>query len=577
VIRVSSIAAVLAVLLAPFAGVPAGLTEGALIPHAGASARAQQSDLMTLPTVANGIGLAFDPQNGFLYAIDDQNDTLTILNGSSNQLVGSGISLASTPVSDAYDPANGCVYIALTYGVAIFNATTGAMVVANLSLAGAALHPSSLAIDGLSDRILVTAETWNQSVGGVAVLNGSNQSLAGPFVPIPYAGPIAFAPSTGLAYVEDQPKLFNSTVPDSGNLTIVDPTNGTVLPGSVGPPVWSGDLVFDATNGDLYATSTNTPEVIAIDPGTTQYTIIPNPNYPRGSSLVVAPQAGLVYLGSGSQVEAISASTNQFVDPALQLPALTFQVIGHEGASWDPAAYDSLTGVLYLTHVSCELSGVTGDTSCFEPIFAVHEDRLFGVTVTYAGRPAGTTLAVGLDDGLQENSTGNALSFSLWNGTYNYDVTPIAGQVDPWSGVFTVDGGPISLVLKPAFFEFPVDFVELGLPTGGRWGVSALGGPTQNSTTASSDGAGLSLDLANGSYTITPTASGFASASGPFSLTVNGGANNTTILFSAEPHSGGLASWWVWIAIGGPVGGFAVAVVASVVWRRGRARAPPPA
>ncbi|MCI4329348.1 MAG: hypothetical protein L3J80_00565 [Thermoplasmata archaeon] len=463
------------------------------------------------------------------------NDSVLVVNGSTRQLAGPPIPLVGTPRAIVYDPANGCVYVAMGNGLAIVQAATGSVIVANLSLGSS--PPDALAVDPSPDRVVVSDPGDNE----VWIVNGSNQSVSGPPLSVHEAGPIAFDPETGRAYLGGL-----SGVPQP--LVVIDPGNDTVVNSSVGPALVANDLTYDSANGELYVTYTQNFSIVAIDPVTRQFTVIQD-GMNRTESIVAAPTVGLVYVGydGGFEVQALNSSTNQFETPILDLGGDYAPDGFHIGdlSVREPAAFDSATGWLYLTDVACEMSMATGQTYCVEPILAVHEDRLFPATFQEQGLRAGTSWTVTVEITPNQGpiwvatTHGTEVSFWLWNGTYVYYVSVIPDYAGPSSGNILVAGlgGPIAVSFQP--FEFTVVLTELGLPVGSRWSVSAAGGPGSNTTSGSSNSTEINLELANGNYTIDAIAPGFVAASGPFRLTVMGGATtNTTILFASTSTPG---------------------------------------
>ncbi|MDE1881492.1 MAG: hypothetical protein KGI89_13205, partial [Euryarchaeota archaeon] len=63
------------------------------------------------PSNGDPWGIAFDPSNGYVYVADETSNTVTVIDGSSDTVLGS-IAVASQPRAIAYDSTNGDLYVA---------------------------------------------------------------------------------------------------------------------------------------------------------------------------------------------------------------------------------------------------------------------------------------------------------------------------------------------------------------------------------------------------------------------------------------------------------------------------------
>jgi len=123
----------------------------------------------------------------------------------------------------------------------------------------------------------------------------------------------------------------------------------------------------------------------------------------------------------------------------------------------------------------------------------------------------------------QNNTWDNFLyEYGLVNGTYSYTIPSVDGYMaNPSSGTITVNGGNVSLPIKftqvsTTAPQYPVKFVETGLPSGTNWYVTVSG---QQSVSTSNTN---SLSLPNGTYSYTISSIGghyyASSASGTFTV-----------------------------------------------------------
>jgi len=150
----------------------------------------------------------------------------------------------------------------------------------------------------------------------------------------------------------------------------------------------------------------------------------------------------------------------------------------------------------------------------------------FLLNFTESGLASGTNWSV-LVGSTEYSSSGSYLAINELNGTYSYSVLGIPGySVTPLSGSITVNGENVSV---PVSFtqvsatgpQYPVNFVETGLPSGMQWYVTVSG---QQSVSTSNTN---SLSLANGtySYSISPIGGHYYASSISGTFTVDGKLN----------------------------------------------------
>ena len=117
------------------------------------------------------------------------------------------------------------------------------------------------------------------------------------------------------------------------------------------------------------------------------------------------------------------------------------------------------------------------------------------------------------------------------DGTYDYVVTPIAGDhitTGSYTGTVIVSGAnPSTVKTVRKSVTYAVKFTENGLAKGSTWSVTLDG--KKKSTT----GKTISIDVGNGTYALTITATGYSETSNPTSpLTVDGAAVDVTVTFT---------------------------------------------
>ncbi len=325
---------------------------------------------ISLPAGAQPIGIAYDPTNGLVYAVDTTNVALDVLNGTSLDLT---LSLGSSPEprGDAYDPANGLLYVATSTGLSIVHPGNGS--VDELSLGFEAYQPvydpanGEVYVDNAlgSDVVAVQAASGevvgNLSLGALAgdepqglVYDAANADLYA----FDHASSNISVVSTALAIGPVAPALRGTGVtgisagsapagPEPTNVTY-DPADGDLFVGhstgdvvgvvnaSTLAPVANVtvgrdpfDLAYDPSNGEIYVANFGGPNVTVLDGATLR--VVANIPLPSDAESVVYDSGdGEVYVADDLSVAAIDPATNSVV---ATIPAPCPFVL-----SYDPAA-----------------------------------------------------------------------------------------------------------------------------------------------------------------------------------------------------------------------------------------------
>jgi len=160
----------------------------------------------------------------------------------------------------------------------------------------------------------------------------------------------------------------------------------------------------------------------------------------------------------------------------------------------------------------------------------------YEVTFFEGGLPSGTPWTVTVDGVTQNLSTTYFLTVYLPNGTFAWNVTPVAPYVaTPAEGNITVlaDSPNQVILFAPPPPTYSVSFLATQLPSGDTWTVY-FGSSQQTGT-----GTKVTFQATNGTWTYAIGApSGQTASPSGGSLTVNGGAVSQTISFSPTPSGG---------------------------------------
>jgi hypothetical protein len=146
------------------------------------------------------------------------------------------------------------------------------------------------------------------------------------------------------------------------------------------------------------------------------------------------------------------------------------------------------------------------------------------------GSGATVTLSGGANSSTTADASGN-FSFTVPNGTYTVTASKSGYAMTPTSRSVTVSGANVTGVTFTATAS-TATYTISGTISGGAGATVSLSGAKTASTTASSTGAYSFTGLANGTYTVKPTLSGYAMTPTSKSVTVNG-ANVASTNFTA--------------------------------------------
>lgn len=143
--------------------------------------------------------------------------------------------------------------------------------------------------------------------------------------------------------------------------------------------------------------------------------------------------------------------------------------------------------------------------------------KRYNVEFTESGLPSGTTWYVNLSNGQSFSSTNATITFFETNGSYSYNISTANKLYAPasYSGSFTFNGAPLSMIVKFTQVKYTVTFTETGLPSGTVWYVNLSNGQSFSSNTSI-----ISFSIANGSYSYT-----MSNISGYTSIKPNGTFN----------------------------------------------------
>lgn len=349
-------------------------------------------------------------------------------------------------------------------------------------------------------------------------------------------------------------------------------------------------------------------------PGTGWYV-----NFTAGPTGFVLPQSGLltggytyVSLMNGSFEYTVESADTQFTTPrnlsldeingavrptsasmvyfASPLYTVTFQTQGKPTGAWwsvtlDSTFENSTTAVLQFSAragahnftvgapVGFAASPSVGSVRVLRAPVTVKIDfastRSYTVTFHESGLPQGTGWAVAIGSVLQ-SSLMSYVNFSERNGSYGYVVLAVSGYATNSSGLVSVNGTNVTVAIAFSTVTYPVIVVELGLPNGTRWNVTAANVFTGFQKTLSSTGNAVIFFLPNGTYMVSVTVPpGYSASLFNGTFTVAGGrTSGPTVhyaLVGTNPKGGGSSSGSDLAALGPWVFASAAVVAGAII------------
>lgn len=207
----------------------------------------------TIPVGSFARDIAVNPANGNVYvSVSFPVNSVVIINGTTNKVVGTPIPAGINPDHIAYDSANGNLYVTSTGDniVTVINDTTNAVVGTPIPVGNA---PAGIAFDSINGKLYVT----NNGNNTVAAIDGSANTVVATIPVGSRPGDIAFDSANGNLYVINTGDNTVSVISGSTNKVV-----GTPIPVGNG----AEQIAFDSTNGNLYVTRHDDNVVSVISP-----------------------------------------------------------------------------------------------------------------------------------------------------------------------------------------------------------------------------------------------------------------------------------------------------------------------
>ena len=395
--------------------------------------------------------LAYDNASDLLFAADNYNGNVTIIDTSTNTVLATSLTVKDYDILSAvaYDPHNNEVYVADRTGgnVTVWGADNDT----KLRSIPVGLSPTSIVFDPGNNTLFVA----NEGSSNVSVINDTTNSVVQSFTLVgayllAYDG--ALNAVYNAYYFTDDIEAFNA----STYATL----SGSPLNLGEGGGYYVQGLVYDPANGEMYVDDSTGDALNAVGTPTV-------PRYPVEFIETGLPQgtSWSVTLNSSEQ-----SSTTPTITFSNELGSLPFTVGTVPG---------------YTANVTSGTVVVTNGAKTVHVGFALDQ---YGVSFVETGLPTSSLWNVTLN-GVENHSTTDTIGFTEVAGTYPFTVGAFLGyaaNVTHGSVIVTAESVVVEIGFTPEHSVFPVTFVETGLPVSTPWSVTFHG--AENSSTTSTIG-----------------------------------------------------------------------------------------
>ncbi len=455
--------------------------------------------LTSIPVGANPIAIAFDPVNGNVYVANYGSSTVSVINGTSNSVIGS-IQVGSGP--HGVTSGNGNVYVAnyISSTVSVINETSNSVIVPSIQVG---TYPDAIAFDSANGNVYVA----NYGSNNVSVINGTSNSVIGSIQVGSSPSAIAFDPVNGNVYVANY---------GSNNVSVI---NGNSV---IGSPivVGSGPDSVTSGNGNVYVSNYNDNSISVITSNSTTSTI---GSVTTPSSIVFDSSNANIYAAEMNQNNVAVISTQSTSGPTPTTTSVASSP-NHSTAGQTVTFTATVSSSSATGTVQFNIDG----TAAGSPLTLTGGQAIFSTSALSIGTHTITATYSGDSNNL--GSTSTALSFTVKVATATK--TSVTSSPNPsvtnkptW---FTATVSPSNVT---GAVQFDIDNAAAGSPltlTGGQavLGVSTLSAGKHNVTAAYSGNSNYSTSL---SPVLTQTVNNAATAT------------TTSVVSSANPSTVGQA------------------------------------
>jgi YVTN family beta-propeller protein len=282
---------------------------------------------------------AYDSANGDIYVANSGSNSVSVISSSSNSVI-STISVGSGPDAIAYDSANGDIYVANSgsNSVSVISSSSNSVIATVTYRIGSG--PISILYDSANGDIYVVS----YGSGVVGIINQDN-NVIGNITVGSYPDGIAYDSENGNIYVANS---------GSNSVDVINNVNSVIKTVNVGS--YPDGIAYDSENGNIYVVNSGSNSVSIIN--SSSNSVIATVSVGSDPDSIAYDSAnGNIYVDNEltSSVSVISSSSNSVI--------ATVSNIGSDPAG---IAYDSANGEIYATTTS-QVTVISSVKSLFAP------------------------------------------------------------------------------------------------------------------------------------------------------------------------------------------------------------------
>lgn len=537
-------------------------------------------------------GAVYYPINGFYYVSDLAKGVVSVLNGTTGSIY-KNVIVGSLPLSMAYNPHNGDVYVANSGGSTVTVIDSNLSVQGNLTI----MHsPHEVLYDPVSGDLFVSNSSevvgvlspngtvkythFNSNVSQLVLDSNNGDVFVKTSLISIYSGTIK-ANSSQIYYIDSTGRIidgFNTSSNNIPNFIAFDPVENSLY--SVFYINSTRNMVETNSSGHVLETWNlpYSPKGIFYNSFSGNIFIL---GYSHENTTIFTYSGGMNFIGSmhveGEIHEITFSSKGQiFPDSAEDDVYYASPVTHTRGVSITEKglSHGTLWGFRYAGHEFITHSRIINFTALSSNIsiqflnetgyivtnnltipsgtgsltYSIQYHRMYPIAIFEKGLPTGTQWNVSIES-VSYTSTSGIITLNLTNGTYSL----LLGRSgiyypDPSNTTLSVNGSGLNLTVVFGVSKYTVQFHEYGLPSGSVWYLNLSNGyhfVSQNST--------ISILLPNDTYyyTISSKTKIYSPISSSGSFTVNGESyiltvNFTVVTYSVNINETGLPAGITW-------------------------------
>jgi YVTN family beta-propeller protein len=339
--------------------------------------------------------IAFDSTNGNLYVTNVGSNNVSVINGATNTVIGSPIPVGTNSYGVAFDSANGNLYVANNGDntVSVISGATNTIIGSPIAVG---TGPFGIAFDSANGNLYVA----NSGSNDVYVINGATNTVIGSPIPVGSTPDvIAFDSANGNLYVENY---------GSNDVSVINGATNTIIGSPIPVGTSPQGIAFDSANGNLYVANNGAATVSVINGATNTVIGSPIPVGTNPISVAFDSANGNLYVANygSNNVSVINGATNTVIGSPISVGSLPIAV-----------AFDSANGNLYVTNGGSNTVSIISTPTFFIVL-------LPSISLDTSSGPPGTRVTI----------TGTNFA-----GTHGVIITNIDGAKIPTANLWVVD------------------------------------------------------------------------------------------------------------------------------------------